>query len=82
MTENPMTLTFQAQAVALQGALSAMRACGGGYARLLDGGVHLLAPHDHRRTGDSHLRGCPLPGGPELADHYGQRSHDVDVERI
>lgn len=82
MMANPVNLTLQAQAMALQGTLSMMRMMSGSCIRLLDMNSHLLEFYDLRRFEDWHRRVCPLPGSAELADHYGRRSHDVDVERI
>ena len=36
----------------------------------------------HRRDADSHTPAPCANKGPRLADHYGRRHHDVNVEKI
>lgn len=36
----------------------------------------------HRRSEDEHEKPKAPPCGADLTDHYGKRSHDVDVEHI
>lgn len=81
MMVNPMTLTLQAQAMAIQGALGMLGAVNDGCARMLDQQARLLQAQGLRRAEDEHLHFCPTCGA-DLMDHYGRRCHDVDVERI
>lgn len=41
----------------------------------------LMKTFDYRRAEDEHTKPRVLPSGPDLKDHYGRRSRDIDVEK-
>jgi len=42
----------------------------------------LMEVGDRRRTDDGGDKARCYPCGADLMDHYGRRSHDVDIERL
>ncbi len=53
-----------------------------GCVKLLRQHQDLLTKKKGRRNEDWHRKHTVMPSGPDLGDHYGHRSHDVDIERI
>ncbi|HEC14869.1 MAG TPA: hypothetical protein ENI72_03835 [Rhodospirillales bacterium] len=53
-----------------------------GCVNLLHQHRNLLAKTKGRRNEDRHCKHATMPSGPDLGDHYGHRSHDIDIERI
>lgn len=51
-------------------------------ARMVNESMRITQHNAHRRDADGHQSAEPPGKGPDLQDHYGQRAHDVDVERI
>ncbi|MEO5336670.1 MAG: hypothetical protein H7841_07235 [Magnetospirillum sp. WYHS-4] len=41
----------------------------------------LMKTFDHRRAEDGKAKPSVVPSGPDLTDHYGRRSRDIDVEK-
>ncbi|MGB0684553.1 MAG: hypothetical protein ACPGOV_17760 [Magnetovibrionaceae bacterium] len=52
------------------------------WVRIATQGKTLFDLSPHVRLEDHHEAMRPFIMGAELADHYGRRAHDVDVERI
>ncbi len=87
MGENPMPipdrLTFSVQVATLQSFLIASHRVTESYLRLLSEQQRTLAEiSTKRRAGDGGRRTLCRSSGADLQDHYGRRSHDIDVERL
>lgn len=72
---NPFVMLARYQVAYLQGWLRVSDLLAGQYLHWLETQAHLLG-HPVHRWHDVNYR------GPDLSDHYGRRSHDVDIERI
>jgi len=81
---NPFAYTFKLQQMLLENSIRMVDAATRGSLMLMQQQRNLFfhGPWKHRAE-DAHepLKGTPS-SGPDLLDHYGKRSHDVDVERI
>lgn len=83
MTNNPWALVLKLQQTAIENAVHAAQMMVTFNLHLWEQQQHyFFAHHVTRRHEDAHVHEKPYPCGPVLADHYGRRSHDVDVERI
>lgn len=81
---NPVVFSLKYQQAVLEGTMNAFRVMMDCYLHLLEQQRHMMEEHlnPHRRAEDIHVRPKIIPGGPDLENHYGHRSHDVDVEHI
>lgn len=79
---NPWTYYLRLQQSTMDGMAGMSRVMMDGYLHWLRQQQAILNRHlDHRRAEDAHVRPKVVPEGPDLQDHYGRRSHDIDVER-
>ncbi len=87
MGENPMPTpdrsSFSVQAATLQSLLIASRRVTESYLRLVSKQQRTLGKAStKRRADDGGRRTLCWFSGADLQDHYGRRSHDIDVERL
>ncbi len=87
MGENPMPIpdrpSFSVQATTLRSLLIASQRVWESYLRLVSKQQGTLAePSTKRRADDGGRRTLCWSSGADLQDHYGRRSHDIDVERL
>lgn len=79
---NPLSTAFEFQRSMIDSAVVFNRSLFDAYLRVLRQQQDLFGQALKRRAEDvgrsSGVQGC----GPDLKDHYGRRSHDVDVERV
>jgi hypothetical protein len=79
---NPWTPYFRFQQSFLESAAGMARLMTESYLRLLRQQQEaFFRSLDQRRAEDLHIRPRALAKGPELADHYGRRARDIDVEK-
>lgn len=83
MNESMFLLPVRMQQLMLSGTMLAVQSMLAGWTHVLEEQSH-LAHHigAFRRAEDIHRHPRNRSKGPDLMDHYGRRSHDVDVERI
>ncbi|MFQ5763485.1 MAG: hypothetical protein ACE5GT_01010 [Rhodospirillales bacterium] len=80
---DPGKVSLNVQLTAFQSALLASQRVTASYLRLLDKQQKTLsAESGRRRADDGGDKACQGPCGADLQDHYGRRSHDVNVERL
>ena len=80
--KNPLSTAFEFQRSMIENAVVFNRCLFDAYLRVLRQQQDLFGHALKRRAADvgrsTGVRSC----GPDLKDHYGRRSHDVDVERV
>ena len=79
---DPVTMTMKVQQAGVIGALCMAGAVGATWARLIRSEAAMLAGLPHRRADEQHTMTPLLALGARWTDHYGRRSHDVDVEHL
>lgn len=77
-----VNLSLRMQQAAMASALCATGLVAANWMRLMKGEHALFGHHEHRRSDELHARKDYIPKGPQWTDHYGKRSHDVDVEHM
>lgn len=78
---NPWVYFLRFQQSAFEGMANMTQVVMDGYVKVIRQQQDAMARHlDHRRAEDNHTRPKVIPSGPDLQDHYGRRSHDIDVE--
>lgn len=82
MMFNPIDLSLKMQQAAMTSAMCAGGIAAANWMRLMNGEHALFAPHAHRRSDELHAHKDVVPTGARWTDHYGKRSHDVDVEHL
>ena len=79
----PDRSSFSVQAATLRSLLIASQRVTESYLRLFSKQQKSLAKPSYKRRGDDGGRGILCwSSGADLQDHYGRRSHDIDVERL
>ncbi len=79
----PNRPSFSVQVATLQSLLIMSRRVTESYFRLVSKQQRTLAEtSSKRRAGDGGRRTLCWSSGADLQDHYGRRSHDIDVERL
>jgi hypothetical protein len=79
---DPITTTLKMQQAAFIGACCAANLAAANLSRLMRGEQVLLFAPGHRRAIERHKPQPIVTTGPSWTDHYGKRSHDVDVEHM
>ncbi len=74
--------SLKLQQAAMASALSAMGIMVATWTRLMEGEFALFGQHAHQRSEELHAQKDVIPTGSQWTDHYGKRSHDVDVEHM
>ncbi len=78
---NPLIYALRLQKSAFEGMAAMNRTFMDGYFKLVRHQQDAMLKHmGPRRAEDKHRRPEVIPDGPDLQDHYGRRSHDIDVE--
>jgi hypothetical protein len=70
------------QQVAANGLCYALAHGADSWMRFLKGEQVLLGFPFHRRSDELHTHKDVVPKGARWTDHYGKRSHDIDVEHM
>lgn len=79
---NPWTNYFRFQQSLMEGMAGMTRMMMESYMRLLRQQQEaFFRSLDHRRAEDAKAKPRVVPAGAELADHYGRRARDIDVEK-
>jgi hypothetical protein len=79
---DPITYAMKVQQAAFIGACCAAGVAAANFSRMLKGEQSLMFLPAHRRASEQHQPAAYIPRGASWADHYGKRSHDVDVEHM
>ena len=82
MILNVIDLSLKMQQAVMLAAFSAAGIAVANWMRLMQGEHALFGPHTHRRSDELHVKKDVVPAGAQWTDHYGRRSHDVDVEHM
>ena len=82
MMIDAIDLSLKMQQAVILAAFSAAGIAVANWMRLMQGEHALLGPHAHRRSDELHVQKDVVPTGARWTDHYGKRSHDVDVEHM
>ena len=79
----PGRTTFCYQLAAMESALAASHLAAAGYLRLVQGQQKMFGiPVERRKTLNAPHRPWAKSTRARLEDHYGRRTHDVDIERL
>jgi hypothetical protein len=79
---DPLTFSLKVQHAAAIAGCCAAGVMIASWARFLRGERVLFSLPFHRRSDELHTAGDSIPKGATWSDHYGRRSHDVDVEHM
>lgn len=79
---DPINVSLKMQQAAMTSALCASGVMAANWMRLMKGEHALFGPHIHQRSEEMHAHKDVVPTGARWTDHYGKRSHDVDVEHM
>ncbi len=79
---DPITLSLNVQKASVEATSSATQLLLRNYMKMIDQQNRLIHTALGRRSEDSKKAKHYKHSGPTLTDHYGNRCHDVDVERI
>ncbi len=74
--------SLKLQQAAMASAMGAIGIMAAAWMRLMKGEFELFGQHAHQRSEELHAQKDVIPTGPQWTDHYGKRSHDVDVEHM
>lgn len=74
--------SLKTQQAALASTIAAIGIVAANFMRLMNAEFALFGPHTHRRSDELHAHTDHVPKGAQWSDHYGKRSHDVDVEHM
>lgn len=79
---DPLTYALKAQQAAVMGAFCLGRTALAAFSHLVKGEAALVHATAHRRAVEQHAPVMAAPLGAKWTDHYGRRSHDVDIEHM
>ena len=80
---DPLTFSLKMQHAAASSACCAAGIMAANWTRLLRGEQELVGTHHHHRRSDElHTHKDHIAKGASWTDHYGKRSHDIDVEHM
>lgn len=77
-----MTVSLKIQHAAIENACCAASGIANMWSRVIRGERALLFWPFHRRSDELHTHTDHIARGANWTDHYGRRSHDVDVEHL
>jgi hypothetical protein len=79
---DPLTFSLKMQHAATSTACCAAGLMAANWMRLLKGEQEILGMPQHRRSDELHAHRDFIAKGTSWSDHYGKRSHDIDVEHM
>ncbi|MGF1641933.1 MAG: hypothetical protein ACFCUO_13380 [Rhodospirillales bacterium] len=79
---DPLTFTLKMQQAAASAACCATGLMAANWVHLFGSGQDAIAMPGHRRSEELHAHQDCIATGATWSDHYGKRSHDVDVEHM
>jgi hypothetical protein len=79
---DPLTFSLKMQHAAASTVCSAAGMMAANWVRLLKGEQGVVGMPEHRRSDELHAHEDHIAKGARWTDHYGKRTHDIDVEHM